>query len=385
MPSFARAAVVVATLAVALAGQAAPSLFDRATAVLAERYFDRAFRDRALVDLIARYRPAAVAAATAAEERAVLHALLAEVPASHLALLSAATHARFEAELAGRRTPMFGCALLQRGGRFFVDSVYEGGAAHAAGLRAGEEVLSIDGVPVGASERLDWRSDDAHLADPPVHDLLAADGEVATFAIAGAPPRTVTLLATRWSALQASEASVRSLHVRGRTLLHVHLWFVFHARAGRLVTTALREHADAEGLVLDLRGRGGSALECAAIVRAVGDAANRGVPTVALVDGRTRSAKEVVAADLSQRALATLVGERTAGAVLPASFAPLGDGAVLMLPEGRLGAHSNRLEGHGVEPDVAVAVPIPPRPGEDPVLRVGIDTLVRLLETPTGR
>src|SRR6185295_2527082 len=169
-PHLALAATLLLPLT-ALPAQAA-ALFDRVAEVVDDRLFDRAFCERDLPALVDRFRPAALAATSAAEERAVVHALLAQVPASHLALLSAATHRRLEAELMGRRTAMVGCSILRLGARCFVDGVYDGGPAQRAGLRAGDEVLAIDGLPPGASPRLDWRSDDAHLSDPPTHDLL---------------------------------------------------------------------------------------------------------------------------------------------------------------------------------------------------------------------
>ncbi len=361
-------------------------LFDRVVEVLGERLFDRTFCADSLPSLAAGFRSAALAAGSPAEERAVVHALLASVPVSHLALLSTATHERLEAELMGQRTVMFGCGLLQQAGRFFVDAVYDGGPAARAGLRDGDEVLAIDGVPPGRSDRLDWRSDDAHLDDLPTHDLLAAAGDRAVFTLAGAEgARDVPVAAESYCALAASIDSVRAIECAGRSLLYVHLWFVFHGRAGRVITAALRDHPGCTGLLLDLRGRGGSALECAAIVRAVADAGEAGVPTVALLDGRTRSAKEVVAGDLQRRGLALLVGARTAGAVLPASFVAIDDRAVLMLPEQRLGAASKRLEGRGVEPDLRVEGSVPAVPGRDPILQAGQDALVDILRTPSGR
>ena len=47
-----------------------------------------------------------------------------------------------------------------------------------AGLRRGDRVQRINGVPVGRSWRLDWRSDDSWLRDDPVlHGLLCGVGD----------------------------------------------------------------------------------------------------------------------------------------------------------------------------------------------------------------
>ncbi|MGE3175288.1 MAG: S41 family peptidase [Planctomycetota bacterium] len=365
------------------------ALFDAVAAVLGERLVGDRLAQGRLDELVAALRPAARAAAGPVEERGVVQALLEQVPVSHLALLSSATHRRFEHELRGRRSPMLGCHLLRLGGRFFLDSVYDGGPAARAGLRRGDEVLAIDGVPPGRSPVLDWRSDDASLPDPALHDLRVGGGRLVTLRVAdpvAGDVRDVEVRAARWSGLAASVDSVRALEVDGHRVLYVHLWFVFHGRSASLLRAALDEHPDCEALLLDLRGRGGSALECPRVVREVELAARRGVPTVALIDARTRSAKEVIASELQQRGIALLVGERTAGAVLPASFVELGSDAVLMLPEEELAAHSRALEGRGVTPEVQVSDPLPPAPGVDHILDKGQEIAAEILQSAaTGR
>jgi len=358
---------------------ATASLFERVAEQLAQRYLDRAFCRQQLPALVERYRSAAVAARGGAGERAVVRSMLAEIPASHLALLSRRTRRWLDAEILGQRTPMLGCSLVCIDGRFFVDSVYAGGPAAQAGLRRGEEVVAIGGQEPGCSALLGWRSDDAYLPDPPSHEFEVADGQVVELRLAGPDrARTVRLVARPWSALRASIDGVRALPLGGRRALYVRLWFVYHGGAARLLQAALHDHADCQGLLLDLRGRGGSALECEAVLRVLQRARSRGRSIVALIDGRTRSAKEVLALELRRRGLAQLVGEQTAGAVLVAGFAPVADDAVLMLPQGRI-SHSRHLEGCGVAPDLAVADRFPLAPGSDPILWTGLQTLEAIL------
>jgi hypothetical protein len=72
-----------------------------------------------------------------------------------------------------------------------------------------------------------------------------------------------------------------------------------------------------------------------------------------LIDGRTGSASEPVAYHLKASGRATLVGQRTGGAVLTALPHDLGDGWVLVLPESDYyAADGTRLEGNGVTPHV---------------------------------
>ncbi|MEC7584465.1 MAG: S41 family peptidase [Planctomycetota bacterium] len=358
------------------------SLLDRVAEQLSEHYLDRSFCDRELPELLARFRDQADRATSPAQERAVVHALLAQVPASHLALLSRSTHQWFEAELFGQPSPMLGCSLVRIGEKFYIDSVYAGGPAAEAGLRRGEEVLAICGEDPLDSPWLDWRSDDAHLTDPASYRFVVIEGQVVELQVGADRPREVALVARPWSALRASSEGVRELPLGNTRALYVPLWFVYHERAARLLAEALRAHPDCGGLLLDLRGRGGSALECAVILRVLHRAKARGLSIVALTDSRTRSAKEILALELRRRALATLVGERTAGAVLVADFAPLSEEAVLMLPVARL-SYSAALEGSGVAPDVPCRDPLPATPGADPILWAGLQTLEGMLNRST--
>ena len=73
-----------------------------------------------------------------------------------------------------------------------------------------------------------------------------------------------------------------------------------------------------------------------------------------LVNRATSSAAEALAHLLASTGRATLIGERTAGAMLSAEEIPLGDGWTLLLPTADFyTADGNRLEGRGVEPHIA--------------------------------
>jgi carboxyl-terminal processing protease len=75
-----------------------------------------------------------------------------------------------------------------------------------------------------------------------------------------------------------------------------------------------------------------------------------------LIDGRTASASEPLAHALKAADRATLVGRRTAGAMLSAPPHDIGGGWVLVLPESDYyTADGVRLEGRGVAPDIDVA------------------------------
>ncbi len=84
-------------------------------------------------------------------------------------------------------------------------------------------------------------------------------------------------------------------------------------------------------------------------------------------------AKEVIAYEMKARNIALVVGEGTAGAVIPASFTDVGFDTMLMYPTFRMGKYTDAIEGIGVEPDVLVKDAGPYSHGADPLLEAAIE------------
>ena len=97
-------------------------------------------------------------------------------------------------------------------------------------------------------------------------------------------------------------------------------------------------------------------------------------PVVILIDGGTRSGKEVVTYGL-QRHGVPVVGSRTAGALLAGRGFLLGDGSLLVLAVADVRVEGERLEGHGVVPDIEVPFPLPYAAGRDPQLDAALGEL----------
>ncbi|GAB4143453.1 MAG: hypothetical protein Fur0037_11070 [Planctomycetota bacterium] len=330
-------------------------------------------------DLAGRYRPAS--ALGAREEVAVVNAMLSRVAVSHLALLSDSTYRHLLSELEGRDEPTVGAELVCIGGRFFADAVLDGGPAARAGLLRGDRVLSIDGRAPGRSPRLDARSDDASLPDPATHGLLASAGETVSFVVERQRDEIleIDVPVSPYSALRASRASISTVTLGGHRFGYFHLWYVFERDAARLVREALERFGGRDGVILDLRGRGGNGAQCGAILRELsGPRVPR--PLAVLIDGRTRSAKEILAFEIQRRRLGVLVGEPTAGAVVSCAFSRIDEGSVLMRPDARVAFYSDMLEGTGVAPDVVAADALRWSEGADPILEAAAVHLARAAE-----
>lgn len=368
--------LVLATLATPAPAQQRGELYQRVVDVLAESYYDDAFRARELPELARRYAPAARAAETLDEERGVVHELLARIPVSHLGLLSTAGRDAMWSELRGAQRWMLGCQLVRLEEGWFLDWVYEGGPADRAGLARGDEVLTIDGVPPERSPRLDWRTDDSALPDPPIHALLTEEGDVVDLHVRrrrGLEGR-VSLPALPYSGWEASRRSVAVHELGPFRIGYVHYWFIPLSGGARFLRELCEERfADCDALVFDLRGRGGAGHEALRIVSDLdAESGSWRRPLVLLVDSATRSAKEVISFELQRRGSALVVGEKTPGAVIPATFRDVGFDTVLMFPAFTLGSYTEHVEGKGVTPDVHAEYPLAWSEGADPVLEAGL-------------
>ena len=113
------------------------------------------------------------------------------------------------------------------------------------------------------------------------------------------------------------------------------------------------------------------------VLQALDHGVSFGLPLVALTDAGTRSAKEVIAHEIRRRDIGMLVGEPTAGAVIPATFQPVSHDAVLMFPSFTLGRYTKQLEGQPVTPDVSV--PDDLRTPVDEILEGGIAAAISWL------
>lgn len=80
-------------------------------------------------------------------------------------------------------------------------------------------------------------------------------------------------------------------------------------------------------------------------------------PLVALINGGSRSGKELLAYSLKKSGRAPLVGERTAGAVLAGRLFPIDDRTALYLAVASADTGGVSLEGSGVQPDITVSNP----------------------------
>src|SRR5262245_23184670 len=398
-------AAPVLVLAVPAPAEPQPSsvaVFDEAWRVTRDRFYDRSMHGLDWNAIGDKYRPRAAAASSPGQLSIVINAMLAELGASHTAYFTPAEPAYYQlADIFGGaerkearrfftgdeiRYPGIGIFTRDIGGRTFVTGVMAGLPADRAGLRVGDEIVDADGqifAPVGSFE--------------------GKAGNQVTLNIrrhADSVPRPMTvvpqMIQPNDAFLSAMRQSARIIEAGGLKIGYVHVW----SYAGRQYQELLEELIadgklrDSDALIWDLRDGWGGAQPEYLDVFATGPSMtmqgrNDGTPeTVAakwrrpaamLINGGTRSGKEVLAYGFKKYGYGDVVGTRTAGALLAGRTFYLSDGSLLLIAVADVAVDGERLEGKGVEPTVEVPFDIRYAAGADPQLDRAVELLTQKL------
>ena len=170
--------------------------------------------------------------------------------------------------------------------------------------------------------------------------------------------------------LRGLESSARIIESGGRRIGYVHIWCYAGHTYQRALEVLLSQGAlkDADALIWDLRdGWGGAQPEYLDLFNAraptmqVTDRSGNSEfvnvkwrkPVAMLINGGTRSGKEVLAYGFKKYRLGELIGTRTEGAVLAATAFLIGSGLLLLAVED-VRVDGERLEGVGVTPTIEV-------------------------------
>jgi carboxyl-terminal processing protease len=261
-----------------------------------------------------------------------------------------------------------GLRLARRGSAIVIVEAIADGPAALAGMRPGDTILAVDGTATrdkDAATVMGW------IAGPEeTHVTLAwrsRDGRrhSAELARALVPPETVF-------AQRLGEALVIQVTAFNNST---------EAHLAHAIEQAFAERHVPEGIVLDLRGNRGGVLRQAvtsadmllpagivAITAGRDPEANRiwqsgpgelasGMPVIVVVDGRSASAAEVLAAALADRGRGVVVGSSTLGKGLVQTIAPLPDGGELFVTWSRILAPRGwPIQGLGVLPQVCTSL-----------------------------
>lgn len=408
--------VLLCVLALSHAAPAAPwadapldaahagALFTQAWTTTRDHFYDPHMRGLNWDEVHARYQSRLSGVHTRGELRSLINAMLDELHTSHTHLYGPDEHMYWVlASVFGTRVERFPRAILTGGrlledepglfttvdnGQTFVKAMLEGGPADVAGLRVGDRLVSVNGRPPTFEA---WQG----RLRSTVQYQRTSGGPVqtATVQLKAVDPQDAFMDAT-W-------ASRKVFGLDGHQVGYVHVWAFSTHDVVTLENRLLNEtFPKCDALLLDLRdGIGGGHfdffLPWAKGLPTIRFTSRRGqveevlpkapATMVVLVNGGSRSAKEIYAWGFQHEHLGTLVGTRTAGDVRAARAFYLDDGSLLYLAVAEVRVDGADLEGGGVSPDVTVPRPIPWSDGRDPQYQAALDTLRKLLAPTSSR
>ena len=375
--------------------------FEAAWTIIRDSHFDPTMNGVDWPAVRAELAPRAARAQTEGELRDVIRDMLGRLGLSHFALIPSGrgNTGGPPTDLSG--DPGFDVRLV--GSELLVTHVDAEGGAAAAGIKPGWRLLSIDDMPVtellsrlpdSMPDRLRhvevWRMVETRLRGPQGSrtSLMFVDGprdigvSVERRAEAG-QPATVGNLPTMYVRVETEER--RTMRGAAVGVIRFNVWM---PGVDPLFMRALDTYRSAAGIIVDLRGNPGglaamimgisghflnerkplgtmktrdAELKFAANPRLVNAAGQRvepfSGPVAILVDGMTGSASECFAGGLQALGRARVFGQTSMGQALPAFFAKLPNGDVLIHATGDfVTADGTRLEGRGVVPDETVAI-----------------------------
>jgi carboxyl-terminal processing protease len=332
----------------------------------------------------------------------VINLMLAELGASHTGYYTPAEAAYYDLadifagglredlpkHFAEGEVAYTGIGMLTRAiaGKQFVTGVLDGFPAAAANIMVGDEIIAADGKP------FDSIGSFVNKAGRNVALTIRRKAQSQDHEVAVVPER----LRPNEMYRDAMEKSARIIESHGRKIGYVHIWsyarYQYQELLERLLTSG--ELKDADALVWDLRDGWGGAdpgyldifnprsptmtlTERSGEHETVNGRWRK--PVVLLINGGTRSGKEVLAYGFRKYGYGKVVGTRSAGAVLAGRAFLMSNGSLLLLAVADVSVDGERLEGRGVAPDITVAFDVRYAQGQDPQLDRAVDLLAQTI------
>jgi carboxyl-terminal processing protease len=377
-------------------GQSA-EVFDEAARLVRDNFYDPKLHGLDWDGALARHRPRYLESEDAGKKSEAINGLLGELHASHMMHVtpddpryyqlvdifryglrdSIPKHLPY-----GNSYPGIGLFTREIEGKTFVSGMLAGLPADKAGVKVGDEIVDADGVPFSA-----------------VGSFRGKVGQAVKLNVRrtrGGPVSAVEVRPDRIEPGKAFRAamheSARLIEANGKRIGYIRVW----SYAGEAYQDILMEELasgklkDADALIWDLRdGWGGARPHFLDLFNGRGpdmtftersgesDFASFKWrrPVAMLVNGGTRSGKEVLAYGFKKYGFGEVIGTRTAGALLAGRGFLLSDGSFLMVAVNDVAVDGERLEGKGVAPTIEVPFEIPYAGGADPQLDKAVEVL----------
>ncbi|PLZ92577.1 S41 family peptidase [Fischerella thermalis] len=275
-------------------------------------------------------------------------------------------------------------------GKIFVSNILEKSPAATAGLKIGDQILSVDGRPYQPIKSF------AGKAGEEVKLLIQRSATPSSQIEIAIAPKNFD---AKTMFIDAQKASIQTIQQEGKKVGYIHIWS--HAAnedqqqlQSEIIYGRLK---DADGLVLDFRdGWGGGDVNSLNLFTAeagptVTSISRNGKkytyisqwkkPVAMVINEGSRSSKEIYAYGFQQHKIGPVIGTKTAGAVVAGRPFFMEDGSLLYIAVADVLINGNqRLEGKGVAPDINVPLPLEYAQGADPQKERAIETVLAAIK-----
>ncbi|MEO1402328.1 MAG: S41 family peptidase [Cyanobacteria bacterium J06635_1] len=369
-------------------------LFDAVWETVNDNFYDPDFNGVDWAAMGKQYRPQVAQAPSQAEKATLINEMLDQLQTSHTHLYTSNEPAYYQ--LLGIFYPRLPDLQTQLQERFpdgkieyagigivtaeikentFVKAIFDGSPAATAGLQVGDQILSVDDHPF-----------------EPIKSFLEKVDQPVTLLVQKSPnpgsQQEITVTPKLFDGItmfvDAMAESVDVVKKKGKQIGYIHAWSYASEDYQKQLEDELiyGRLKDADALVLDLRdGWGGAPLTALHPYTARGPsltsihrdgtastyAGQWSKPVIMVVNGGSRSAKEILAYGFQQYEIGPVLGSPTPGAVVGGRAFPMPDDNLLYVAVADVYVDDQvRLEGVGVTPDVLVPFPLEHAQGVDP-------------------
>ena len=369
-------------------------VFDEGWRMLSENFFDAHMNGVNWLALHDVYAAKVREAKTGDEMRRIMLLMIGELNASHSGIRGPDT----SKPATGRLGLRFDRASYESSGAFRVSEVTQLGPADVAGIKAGEQLVSVNGTTLDSNSNLDALLD--HTIERRVSlGVKDANGKTRTVAlkpIKGSDEKA--LLYRQW--VDSNRQYVAK--ISGGKLGYVHMFDMSEDALNRLFLDLDTENLGRKGVVIDIRNNNGGFVNAYAIdvlarrgymtmtrrgypaapARTVLGQRSLELPTILVTNRHSLSDAEDFTEGYRALKLGSVVGERTAGWIIYTSNMPLLDGSVIRVPFTRITDHEGHdMEMHPRAVDLEVEDPIGETlTGEDSQLQVAVRELLKQID-----
>ncbi|VEP13702.1 Peptidase S41 [Hyella patelloides LEGE 07179] len=374
-------------------------VFESAWSKVKDNFFDPDLNGVDWEKMRSQYKPQAAQAKSTKELAEIINQMLGELNTSHTHFYTQDEPAYYQIAGIFRRflredlKPFLPDGKLEYTGigiytekidnKTFIKAIINGSPAEKAGLKVGDELLSVENQPFQAIQSFVGKAD----REVPVLIQHTADASPQEIVVIPKVFNPATMF------LDAVKDSVEVIEQDDTKIGYIHIWSYADLKYQEQLETELvyDRLKDTDGLVWDIRdGWGGASPTYLNIFTAPvptitsifrdGVARDRQMqwqkPVVMLVNQGSRSGKEILAYGFRKYGVGQIVGSETAGAVVAGRPYIMPDGSLLYLAVADVYVDGERLEGQGIVPDVRVSLPIPYAQGIDLQKEQAVETVL---------